>query len=69
MQYGTGEVSVGTILGPLTAHSSGIRYPAWGASPDASWRYVIQRFVVNPELTAADFRIHSPPAPPLPDQP
>ncbi len=69
VQFGTGEVGTGTIFGPLAEHPAGVRYPAWGANADGTWRYTIQRFVVNPRLSDDDFDLPSPPAAPAPSQP
>ncbi len=64
VQYGTGEIGEGTVFGPLVDHPAGIRYPAWGASPNGTWRYEIEHFQVNPTVTPADFELPEPPAPP-----
>ena len=63
VQYGTGKLGVGTVFGPLIGHPTGIRYPAWGTSPDGTWRYEVRRFEVNPAVTASDFQLPVPPAP------
>jgi len=42
--FGTWDNESGGTMGP-PASNGAVKYPAWGAMPDGSWRYVIKRFV------------------------
>lgn len=61
IMFGSGENEDGTIFGPLTDHSSGIRYPSWGAGDRGAWRYEIETFEVNPANEDLLFTIPEPP--------
>lgn len=41
--FGTWDNETGGTMGPLASNGT-VRYPRWGAMPDGSWRYEIQRF-------------------------
>ena len=42
-QFGTWDSEQGGAMGPPASNGT-VKYPAWGAVPDGSWRYVIKRF-------------------------
>jgi len=42
--FGTWDNEQGGTMGPPASNGT-VKYPAWGAMPDGSWRYVIHRFV------------------------
>ena len=44
-------------MGPAASNGT-VKYPAWGAVPDGSWRYVIKRFVTAETVpTDIDFKV------------
>jgi hypothetical protein len=49
--FGTWDNTFGGSMGPPASNGS-VKYPAWGAMPDGSWRYVIKRFVTAEAVPA-----------------
>jgi len=55
-QFGTWDSEQGGAMGPPASNGT-VKYPAWGAVPDGSWRYVIKRFVTAEAVPAdVDFK-------------
>jgi len=55
-QFGTWDSEQGGAMGPPASNGS-VKYPAWGAVPDGSWRYVIRKFVTAEAVPAdVDFK-------------
>ena len=55
-QFGTWDSTEGGAMGPPASNGT-VKYPAWGAVPDGSWRYVIKRFVTAETVPAdVDFK-------------
>ncbi len=50
-QFGTWDSEQGGAMGPPASNGT-VKYPAWGAVPDGSWRYVIRRFVTGESVPA-----------------
>jgi hypothetical protein len=54
--FGTWDNESGGTMGPPASNGT-VKYPAWGAMPDGSWRYVIKRFETAESVPAGiDFR-------------
>ncbi len=47
--FGTWDNDQGGTMGPPASNGT-VKYPAWGAMPDGSWRYVIRQFVTAPSV-------------------
>jgi len=56
--FGTWDNEQGGTMGPPASNGT-VKYPAWGAMPDGSWRYVIKRFVTA-ETVPADIDFKQP---------
>jgi len=55
-QFGTWDSEQGGAMGPPASNGS-VKYPAWGAMPDGSWRYVIRKFETAETVPAeVDFK-------------
>lgn len=55
-QFGTWDSEQGGAMGPPASNGT-VKYPAWGAMPDGSWRYVIKKFVTAKAVPAdVDFK-------------
>jgi hypothetical protein len=55
-QFGTWDSEQGGAMGPPASNGS-VKYPAWGAVPDGSWRYVIRKFETAETVPAdVDFK-------------
>ena len=68
--FGTWASDTGTVFGPLTASSSGLKHPKWVTSGDGSWRVELRKMVIvnsqlptpNSQLPKAEVRGRKPTA-------
>lgn len=53
---GAHDDNVGVICGPWEVEQRGIRYPAWVARPDGSWRATLKSLAVNVKMDEEFFK-------------